>query len=138
MKDLKRIKGDASFRKFFRKKNKSKNSVIVFAKKEKTKNLLMISIKNKFWFEQIENTNLQQKHPKQFQFWWILVNSGELRWILVNSGELRWIPVNSSDWLCLDGGWFCGELLKLKRVATCLQPLVSAIYVACKWHTSNM
>ena len=47
MKDLKRIKGDASFRKFFRKKNKSKNSVIVFAKKEKTKNLLIYDAINK-------------------------------------------------------------------------------------------
>ena len=47
MRDLKRIKGDASFRKFFRKKNKLKNSVIVFAKKEKSKNLLIYDAINK-------------------------------------------------------------------------------------------
>ncbi len=34
------IKGDASFRKFYRKKNKKKSSIIVYAKKEKIKNLL--------------------------------------------------------------------------------------------------
>ena len=39
MKNLKKIKGDASFRKFFRKKNKNNSSIIVFAKKEKFKNL---------------------------------------------------------------------------------------------------
>ena len=47
MRDLKRIKGDASFRKFFRKKNKLKNSVIVYAKKEKSKNLLIYDAINK-------------------------------------------------------------------------------------------
>jgi len=47
MRDLKRIKGDASFRKFFRKKNKLKNSVIVYAKKEKFKNLLIYDAINK-------------------------------------------------------------------------------------------
>ena len=34
------IKGDASFRKFYRKKTKKRCSVIVYAKKEKAKNLL--------------------------------------------------------------------------------------------------
>ena len=38
LKDFKEIKGDASFRKFYR--NKKKNSIIVFANKEKTKNLI--------------------------------------------------------------------------------------------------
>ena len=47
MRDLKRIKGDASFREFFRKKNKLKNSVIVYAKKEKSKNLLIYDAINK-------------------------------------------------------------------------------------------
>ncbi len=46
-KDLKAIKGDASFRKFFRKKNKRFNSIIVFAKKEKFKNLLVYDSINK-------------------------------------------------------------------------------------------
>ena len=46
-KNLKAIKGDASFRKFFRKKNKRFNSIIIFAKKEKFKNLLVYDSVNK-------------------------------------------------------------------------------------------
>ena len=42
---LKKIKGDASFRKFYR--NKANNSIIVFAKKEKVKNLLNYDAVNK-------------------------------------------------------------------------------------------
>jgi N-acetylmuramate 1-kinase len=38
---LKKIKGDASFRSFYRKKNDKKNSIIVYATKEKEKNLLI-------------------------------------------------------------------------------------------------
>jgi len=34
------IKGDASFRKFYRKKNKKKSSIIIYSKREKIKNLL--------------------------------------------------------------------------------------------------
>ena len=45
--NLKPIKGDASFRKFFRKKNKNKNSIVVFAKKEKFKNLIVYDAINK-------------------------------------------------------------------------------------------
>ena len=44
-KDLKEIKGDASFRKFYR--NTKKNSIIVFANKEKLKNLLIYDSINK-------------------------------------------------------------------------------------------
>ena len=40
-KKLKKIKGDASFRSFYRKKSKKKNSIIVYARKEKEKNLLI-------------------------------------------------------------------------------------------------
>ena len=47
MRDLKRIKGDASFRKFFRKKRKDYSSIVVFAKKEKFKNLLVYDAVNK-------------------------------------------------------------------------------------------
>ena len=47
MRNLTKIKGDASFRKFFRKKNKDNNSVIVFAKKEKQKNLIIYDAINK-------------------------------------------------------------------------------------------
>ena len=34
---LKKIKGDASFRSFYRKKNNKRNSIVVYAKKEKEK-----------------------------------------------------------------------------------------------------
>ena len=44
-KDFKEIKGDASFRKFYR--NTKKNSIIVFANKEKFKNLLIYDSINK-------------------------------------------------------------------------------------------
>ena len=47
MKNLIKIKGDASFRKFYRKKNKNYNSIVVFAKKEKIKNLLIYDAINK-------------------------------------------------------------------------------------------
>ena len=47
MKNLKKIKGDASFRRFFRKKNKNFTSIVVFAKKEKLKNLLIYDSINK-------------------------------------------------------------------------------------------
>ena len=42
-----RIKGDASFRKFYRKRIKKKNSIIVYAEKEKIKNLLNYDSINK-------------------------------------------------------------------------------------------
>ena len=41
------IKGDASFRKFYRRKNKQKTSIIVYAKKQKEKNLLIYDAVNK-------------------------------------------------------------------------------------------
>jgi aminoglycoside/choline kinase family phosphotransferase len=44
---LKKIKGDASFRSFYRKINSKKNSIIVFANKEKEKNLLIYDAINK-------------------------------------------------------------------------------------------
>ena len=47
MRNLTKIKGDASFRKFFRKKNGKLTSIIVFAKKEKNKNLLVYDAINK-------------------------------------------------------------------------------------------
>ena len=47
MKNLTKIKGDASYRKFFRKKKNQKNSIIVYAKKEKSKNLLIYDAINK-------------------------------------------------------------------------------------------
>ena len=47
MKNLRKIKGDASFRNFYRKKNKKFTSIIVFSKKEKIKNLLIYDAINK-------------------------------------------------------------------------------------------
>ena len=47
MKKLTKIKGDASFRKFFRKKSNHRSSIIVYAKKEKSKNLLIYDAINK-------------------------------------------------------------------------------------------
>jgi hypothetical protein len=47
MRDLKKIKGDASFRKFYRKKNKDNSSILVISKKEKNKNLLIYDAINK-------------------------------------------------------------------------------------------
>ena len=44
---LKKIKGDASFRCFYRKKNKKKTSIIVSTQKEKEKNLLIYDAINK-------------------------------------------------------------------------------------------
>ena len=48
---LKEIRGDASFRIFYRKKNKKKTSIIVTAKKEKEKNLLIYDAINKLLFK---------------------------------------------------------------------------------------
>ena len=47
MKNLKEIRGDASFRKFFRKRHKNLSSIIVLSKKEKFKNLLIYDAINK-------------------------------------------------------------------------------------------
>ena len=44
---IKKISGDASFREFYRVKNKSGTSIIVLAKKEKFKNLLVYAAVNK-------------------------------------------------------------------------------------------
>ena len=61
--NLKKIKGDASFRNFYRKKNKNKTSIIVCANKEKKKNLLIydsinkLLIKNKIMAPKLINEN---------------------------------------------------------------------------------
>ena len=66
LKNFKKIKGDASFRKFYR--NKKKNSIIVFANKEKNKNLLIydainkILIKNKVIAPKLINQNFQKNY----------------------------------------------------------------------------
>ncbi len=68
MKNLKKIKGDASFRIFFRKKKKQKSSIIVFAKKEKFKNLLIydainkVLIKNRILAPRLYNENYRENY----------------------------------------------------------------------------
>ena len=59
---LKNIKGDASFRSFYRKMNDKKNSIIVYATKEKEKNLLIYDAINSLL---IENQILAPKLYKQ-------------------------------------------------------------------------
>ena len=59
---LKKIKGDASFRSFYRKKNDKKNSIIVYAKKEKEKNLLVYDAINRLL---IDNKILAPKLYKE-------------------------------------------------------------------------
>jgi len=59
---LKKIKGDASFRSFHRKKNNKKNSIIVYAKKEKEKNLLIYDAINRLL---IDNKILAPKLYKE-------------------------------------------------------------------------
>ena len=65
-KNFKKIKGDASYRKFYR--NKKNNSIIVFANKEKSKNLLIydavnkILIKNKIIAPKLISQNYQKNY----------------------------------------------------------------------------
>ena len=49
---LKSLSGDASFRKFYRKKTKNSSSIIVYAKIEKKKNLLDYDSINKILIKQ--------------------------------------------------------------------------------------
>ena len=64
--NLKSIKGDASFRKFFRKNNNNKNSIVVFAKKEKFKNLLVYDAINKIFNKnKILAPNLYEENYKK-------------------------------------------------------------------------
>jgi len=66
--NLTRLSGDASFRKFYRKKNKGKTSIIVFSKKEKKNNLLIYDAINKILIKNnISAPNLiRQKFYKNF------------------------------------------------------------------------
>ncbi|WP_415320693.1 phosphotransferase [Candidatus Pelagibacter sp. Uisw_092] len=63
---LKKIKGDASFRSFYRKKDDKRNSIIVYAKKEKEKNLLVydainsLLIKNNILAPKLYKDNYKQ------------------------------------------------------------------------------
>jgi len=67
-KKLTPIKGDASFRKFYRKKNKNKSSIIVYSNREKTKNLLnydainLLLYKKKISAPQLISQNLNKNY----------------------------------------------------------------------------
>ena len=65
-KDFKEIKGDASFRKFYR--NTKKNSIIVFANREKIRNLLIYDSINKILIKNniIAPKLLSQKYKKNY------------------------------------------------------------------------
>ena len=67
-KNLKNIKGDASFRTFFRKKENRKSSIIVYAKKEKKKNLLIYDAINKILIRNniLAPTLLIENYSKNF------------------------------------------------------------------------
>ena len=55
-KDLQKIKGDASFRTFYR--SKKNNSIVVYAKKEKEKNLLIYdAVNSRPFHSQISGAN---------------------------------------------------------------------------------
>ena len=62
------IRGDASFRKFYRRKNKHKTSIIVYANKEKEKNLLnydainKLLLKNKILAPKLYNQNYKNNY----------------------------------------------------------------------------
>ena len=65
---LKKIKGDASFRSFYRKSSSKKKSIIVFASKEKEKNLLIydainsLLIKNKVLAPKLYSENYKKNY----------------------------------------------------------------------------
>ena len=90
MKNLKKLKGDASFREFFRKRSKNFTSIIVLSKKEKFKNLLVydainkILIKNKVLAPKLyqENYNKNYLEIQDFgdeTFFKILIKKGSNR-----------------------------------------------------------
>ena len=62
------IRGDASFRKFYRRKNKHKTSIIIYANKEKEKNLLnydainKLLLKNKILAPKLYNQNYNNNY----------------------------------------------------------------------------
>ena len=68
MKNLKKIKGDASFRKFFRRRKNHYSSIIVFDNKEKFKNLIVydainkILIKNKILAPKLYEENYNENY----------------------------------------------------------------------------
>ena len=68
MKNLKKIKGDASTRKFFRKRDKKITSIIVYTKKDKSKNLLVFDAINKILIKNdvLAPSLYQENYKKSF------------------------------------------------------------------------
>ena len=68
MKNLTKIKGDASSREFFRKQNNNNSSVLVFAKKEKFKNLIVYDAINKIFIKNriLAPTLYNENYSKHF------------------------------------------------------------------------
>jgi len=68
MKKMKKIKGDASFREFYRKQNKNLSSIVVVAKKEKFKNLIVYDAINKILNKNriLAPTLYQEKYNKDY------------------------------------------------------------------------
>jgi len=68
MKNLKKLKGDASYRKFFRRKSNKSNSILIFVKKDKFKNLLVydaiskILIQNKILAPKLYKENYKNNY----------------------------------------------------------------------------
>ena len=67
-KNIKKLKGDASWRIFYRKKNKKKSSIIVFSKQNKRSNLLNYDSINKILLRNkiLAPTLLSKNYPKNF------------------------------------------------------------------------
>ena len=67
--NLKLLSGDASFRKFYRKKNNKKSSLVVFSKKEKKINLLIYDGINKILIKnKIKEPNLLSQNYLPYLF----------------------------------------------------------------------
>ena len=68
MKNLKKIKGDASTRKFFRKRDEKNTSIIVYTKKDKSKNLLVYDAINKILIKNdvLAPSLYQENYKKSF------------------------------------------------------------------------
>jgi N-acetylmuramate 1-kinase len=142
MRQLTKIKGDASFRKFFRKKRENLNSIIVISKKEKKKNLLIydainkILIKNKILapnlYEESYNKNyieiedfgdetlfkiLKKKNNKFFYFKKVIDTLNQIQRIKIKSiknfkNQIYNIPKYSETILIREANLFCDWYVK--------------------------
>jgi len=142
MRQLTKIKGDASFRKFFRKKRENLNSIIVISKKEKKKNLLIydainkILIKNKILapnlYEESYNKNyieiedfgdetlfkiLKKKNNKFFYFKKVIDTLNQIQRIKIKSiknfkNQIYNVPKYSETILIREANLFCDWYVK--------------------------